>query len=98
MTEHPDRGLVLASFQRAMLGVVTPELRAVLLDLTQGVRVRFVYAVEVDDEIRDLVDDVETEMLADLEPDVPVEAVIETDPDGPVTVTDPEFLAFRRHE
>lgn len=98
MTEPVDRGFAIATFQIAMLGAVTPNLRAATLDLSDGVRVRFVYADPIDDEIRELVSEIETEILSDFDPDVPVGTAIETDPYGPVTVSGSEFLVFHRRE
>jgi len=62
---------VLLSLQRALLGMVTPELRAVEVDI-QGRSVHgwFMYDGAVTAEQRELVNEVETLLIADLEDDV----------------------------
>ncbi|MDN5854822.1 MAG: hypothetical protein L0K86_18615 [Actinomycetia bacterium] len=101
MTPNHDPTLrveALLSVQRGMLGNVTPGLRVATLDLTDGIHIRFVYAETIDDEIRDLVDDVETEMMADVPDDVRVMSTVESIPEGPIPLSSSEIPVFHRHE
>ena len=50
----------------ALLGEVTPELRAVSVTVSaEGVFGRFIFDTELTDDMRELVDDAETEVIAD---------------------------------
>lgn len=89
---------VLLALQGALLGAVTPDLRGVTVELVDGVLVRFVYAGHVDDEIRDRVDIVETEMIADLYLETTVRSAIESVPGGPIPMRSTEVVAFHRAE
>lgn len=63
----------LLAMQNALLGVVTPELRAVVLDVnpdTQLLYIRFYYDGDVSEELIDLWDCAITEASADLGADV----------------------------
>lgn len=91
-------GFARASFQRAMLDNVTPGLRGATVDLTEGVRVRFVYADAIDEEIRDIVDEVETVMMGDFPDDIRVVSTVESIPDGPIPLSQGEITVFHRRE
>jgi hypothetical protein len=70
------RPLALLSLQSALLGMVTPDLRAVEVWVNErSVRAQFAYDSAVGDEHRELVAEVETLVIADLPDDVRVEFV-----------------------
>jgi len=67
-----DISYLLLSMQRALLGSVIPELRAVTVDLnnqTKIVYINFYYNCKISNEIYDLSSCVVTEVLADFPPD-----------------------------
>lgn len=94
----PIRSDVLLAAQRALLGEITPQMRAVTVDLSAGIRLRFVYAGAFDDDQWETANDVETEMLADLRPGHTIDTVIESDSHGPVTYSETEIGVFRRRD
>jgi hypothetical protein len=68
LSDHEFRVTVLLSLQAALVGAVTPDLRAVLVVPNREItKIRFVYDTRsVDEEILELVSEVETLVLADL--------------------------------
>jgi hypothetical protein len=73
MTESASefRVTVLLSFQRALSGAVTPDLRAVLVRIyPQLIRAYFLYDAEYSEEARDIVSDVEGLVLSDMVPGI----------------------------
>ena len=63
----------LLYMHRALLGMVTPELRGVAIHIERcRIGGRFLYEAEPDDEEREIVSEVETEVIADYPPDVEV--------------------------
>ncbi len=65
-------GYVLLAVQRALLGVISPELRAVMIDFDQKQQLLFIriyYHEEVSEEILELWECAITEASADLGPD-----------------------------
>lgn len=94
------RAQVLLSVQRALWGVITPDVRAVAVGWGDHVvHVRFVYDHPVGEEEDEVVADVETEVLADLEPDVMTVFTAAFD-DSPVVSRLPEegWWAYLRRE
>lgn len=84
------RRLVLLSLQRALLGMVTPDLRAVEVWVDgRRVRGRFAYDGDIDEAREELVREIETLVIADLEDDV----IVEFDAEA---VPVPEPVAFVR--
>jgi hypothetical protein len=72
-TDQEFRALVLLSLQRALLGMVTADLRAVQVELTdRAVEGRFIYDGDITSEHDELVDEVETLLIADLDDDMAV--------------------------
>jgi hypothetical protein len=65
------------SLQRALLGNVTPNIRAVLAELVdKKIRIIFYFEGGIGDEDEELVSVVETEVMADFDEDFNVEAII----------------------
>lgn len=93
------RVTVLLSLQRALLGMVTPDLRAVEVEV-KGRRVygRFMYDGAVTDEHRELVDEIETLLIADLEDDVSaqLEALSAPSPEPVAIVRGTTYCYLRR--
>lgn len=96
----PDlRRAVLLSIQRALLGMVTPDLRAVEVWVDgRRVRGRFAYDGEIDDDHEELVREVETLVIADLEDDVVVEFDAEAVPmpEEVAYVRESDYVYLRR--
>jgi hypothetical protein len=68
------RPLILLSLQQALLGIVTPDLRAVEVWIEdRHVRASFAYDGEIGVEHREAVSEIETLVLADLPDDVEVQ-------------------------
>jgi hypothetical protein len=91
---------VLLSLQRALLGMVTPDLRAVEVEIEgRDVRGRFMYDGAITDEHRELVDEVETLLIADMEDDVNarLEAVAVPSP-APVALVPGTAYCYLRRE
>jgi hypothetical protein len=81
---------VLLSLQQALLGMVTPDLRAVEVDIQgRSVRARFMYDGAVTAGHRALVDEVETLLIADLDDDVSAQLEV-------ISVPSPEPVALVR--
>lgn len=85
-----DRTRILLSAQRALLGAISPDLRAV--DITwsnEEIRIRFTVDGTDDYDMDDLVNSVEAEMEADFLPDVRVSSEVMLRPDGnPIPIFD----------
>lgn len=63
----------LLFLHRALLTMVTPELRGIAIQLgPKRIEARFIYDAEPDEEQREIVADVETEVIADFLPDVEI--------------------------
>lgn len=94
------RGYVAASIQRAMLGEVTADLRAVAGAVDPGrVRARFVYEPPATELAERTVSDIEAEIIGDLPPDQLAECRFEVLPVGAgVTLGEGEFWVFLRRE
>lgn len=91
---------LLASMQRALLNEVTPDLRGVAVRLDQdGVNCRFLFESEITGDMRERVDDIETEVIADYSGLTPVRCVGERlAVDQPRSLHPGEFWAFLRYE
>jgi carbohydrate-binding DOMON domain-containing protein len=95
------RPLALLSLQSALLGMVTPDLRAVEVWVNErSVRAEFAYDGAVGDKHRELVAEVETLVIADLPDDVRVEFVAVAAPQSQATagVVRDSVYAFLRKE
>ncbi|MCW2995323.1 MAG: hypothetical protein JWQ18_2818 [Conexibacter sp.] len=93
------RTLVLLSLQRALLGMVTPDLRSVEVALDEGrVHATFTYDGVVTDDHRELVSEVEGMVIGDLDDDVEVqfEAERRTPPDPVGVVRGTTYCYLRR--
>jgi hypothetical protein len=99
MNEIELRRQVLLSMQVALLGMVTAALRSVSVSWTmRSVRLRFVFADPVSESDRELVSEVETEMIASL-PEQTVTCVLEhRPPPAPIRSEPGEAFVFRRAE
>jgi hypothetical protein len=99
MRKHPPINIsdALWSTQRALFGEVTPDLRAVTVDVHDGIRLRFVYDRPIDEDLRTITYMVAGEVNAD-DPDDDVDARAETQMDGPITLTALETPAYHRRE
>jgi hypothetical protein len=88
----------LLSMQRAMLGMVTPSLRAVAVSWdARQIRARFIY--DQDGDYVDLVQETETQVLADFEEDVATDFTIEVAPEPTVpALTGRDVWIYRRRE
>ncbi len=96
-----DRRLCcLMSLQRALLGAVTPELRAVGVDWSSDCIVIHAYFDQaISDEARELTNEVETEVMADFPPEVEVRMVcLRLDAPGQIEFMGLPAWAFSRHE
>lgn len=99
----PDRNfqiMVLLSVQYALRGAVTPDLRAVLIVFDEQLtRMRFIYGSEITAQIRDIVSDIETLVLADLPEGFDARTVIQSikQPE-PIVPEGGEDLIFMRYE
>lgn len=94
------RPRLLLSLQRALLGAVTASLRGIAVACTEDeAAVRFIYDDDEGDYL-ELVQDVETEVLADFCEDFTVEFSFETAPreSAPLLLMDGEVWAFLRRE
>jgi hypothetical protein len=93
-----SRERVLLSMQRALLGAVTPSLRGVAVSWTPvKVAARFIYGEHQPD--RDLLAEVEAEMLADFEQSVESEFSSEVaPPPAPLVLRSGEVWAYQRRE
>jgi hypothetical protein len=91
---------LINSMRRALLGEVTPNLRGATARLTEdGAHCRFIYDIPITAEIRELVEDVETEIIADYSGLTPVACVTEyLSPVVRPTLADGEHWVFRRKE
>ncbi|KPK32508.1 MAG: hypothetical protein AMS24_04010 [Chlamydiae bacterium SM23_39] len=93
-------GYVILSYQRALLDAVTPELRAVVVDIDKDTKIlysRFYYDGDVPEETIDLWSCVETEASASLGPDCRVDGNIER-LDYPQKIPCHGHLAYLRKE
>ncbi len=96
--QQARRALGLLATQAALLGEVTPDLRAVTVDSTDGVRVRLVYDHPIDATTDVTVALVDAATRANLHLDTPVTTHAESVPDGPIPITAPEQPVFHRSE
>jgi hypothetical protein len=90
---------VLLSLQQALLGMVTPDLRAVEVHIQgRSVRARFMYDGAVTEGHRELGDEVETLLIADLEDDVSaqLEVISVPSPEPVVLVRGTTYCYLRR--
>jgi hypothetical protein len=90
---------VLTSVQRALLGVVTPNLRAVAVSFSrERVEARFIYDSPGDDDV-ELMQEAETQVMADFDESVSVAFRMElvTMP-APFAVAADEVLVYLRRE
>lgn len=92
------RLLGLHAVQAALLGEVTPDLRAVTVDPTDGVRVRLIYDRPIDAEINATVALVDAATRANLHLDDAVTTRAECVPDGRIPASDAEVYAYARKE
>ena len=95
-----DSAAVLLSINRAMWCMVTPELRSVSFasDVAR-VTARFVYDRPIDDRARELVSEMETEVIADLPRETAVEFTAEHLPSTERPALDPgERWVYLRYE
>jgi hypothetical protein len=84
--------------QAALLGEVTPDLRAVTVDPTEGVRVRLIYDHPIDAATKATVDLVDAATRANLHLDTTVIVHAESVPDGPIPISGIETPTFHRRE
>ena len=86
------------SLQRALWGAITPQLRAVAMGWTSEVgRARFVFDRRPTEEDRELVEDVETEVIADFGDEVTFEFAAVGDPAGKLALEPGEsWWSFRK--
>lgn len=85
MTEVSEsfRTQVLLSFQRALWGMVTPDLVAVAVGWETGaIHGRFVYQAPLATDRHEIVSEVETYVLADFPPDVRTQFEVEVEVDN----------------
>lgn len=87
----------LWSTQRALLSEVIPDLRAVTVEVRDGIRLRFVYDRPIDEDLRTITYMVDGEVSADF-PDDDIRAVTETQMDDPITLTASEIPVYHRRE
>ncbi len=86
------------SIQRALLGEITPELRAIVFSVdTQILDVRFYFNGPLTEEVRESVSCVETEILADYDPEVMV-SVHCIQLDYPAQIDDSGVWVYQRRE
>jgi len=99
-SEGARRAEAIIFMQRALLGMVTPELRGVTIRVGENlVHSRMIYEREPSEDDRELVSEVETEMIAAYLPEVDVAVV----PDAVFPSAWPELLpderwVYRRRE
>jgi hypothetical protein len=75
------RTAALLSLQRALWGMVTPDLRGVAMAIGDGrVHARMIYEQEPTDEQLEIISEVETLVIADFLPEVEVVVVADTVP------------------
>lgn len=93
-------GQARLSIQRALLGMVTPELRAIAMRVEQGrIGARFLFDHNPREDECELVDEIETEVSADFMPDVAVVFRAEGLPSTvPLTAESGERWVYRRRE
>lgn len=86
MSQDDSNVYLRLSLQRALLGNVTPNIRAVLAEsVDKRISMLFYFDGEVSDEDEDLVSVVETEVMADFDENFNVEAIIHRlDSPGPI--------------
>ena len=91
---------LINSVRRALLGEVTPNLRAATARLgDDGAWCRFIYDIPITGEITELVDDVETEIIADYSGLTPVTCTPVFVPVSMgMVLADGEHWVFRRRE
>ena len=78
-----ERARVLLSLQRALLGAITPEVRAIDVCWRDGeIRIRVAVESEPSEELLEIVDDFEAEVEADFIPRAMVRSTIEHSPVG----------------
>jgi hypothetical protein len=94
------RTMALLSVQRALWGKVTPDLRAVAVSWgPRSIRARFVYEHDITDDLRELVSEAETEVIADAPEDVSVKFSDEVRPvSSPLRTASNEWWAYLRRE
>lgn len=88
----------LWSTERAMLDEITTDLRAVTIEVSDDIQIRFVYDRPIDEDLREVASAVEGYVLGDYPDHVAVEAVAETQMDGPITLTTSEVPIYHRRE
>jgi hypothetical protein len=86
------------SIQRALLGEVSPQLRAVVFSIeAQSVNIRFYFDGEISEEDKESVSCIETEILADYDPeDVVTANSIRID--SPDPINDEGVYVYKRRE
>jgi hypothetical protein len=94
------RTQVLLSLQRALWGVITPDIRAIAVGWSQRiVRVRFLYDHSPTDADREVVGEVETDVVADLPVGIPTEFTADFVPEGKPALSPEEgWWAYMRRE
>jgi hypothetical protein len=90
----------LLSVQRALLGMVSADLRAVEVAIAdRRIRGSFMYDGDLTEEHAEIVDEVETLVIADMEDDVQVEfEAISVKAPAPVAFVRDTFYCFLRRE
>ncbi|WP_298866271.1 hypothetical protein [uncultured Gimesia sp.] len=88
MTSNEQRVKVLLSIQRALLGAISPEMRAIDVSWNDSeIRLRFTVDANEDNDIDELVNAIEGEIEGDFLPDAKVSSEVIVVPDGiPVSV------------
>jgi hypothetical protein len=94
------RTLALLSLQRALWGMITPDIRAVAVGWGPGiVRSRFLYDHAPTEDDWEAVREVETEVISDLPVDVTTVFTADFVPQGkPALSSDEEWWAYMRRE
>jgi len=89
---------VRLSAQRALLGAVPGNLRAVTLDIKgERVEVRFYFDGAIQERDAELISEVESEMMADFEPEIHVSTTL-VRLDYPQPIADQGLFVFQRCE
>jgi hypothetical protein len=96
--QHARRALGRLAVQAALLGEVTRDLRAVIIDPSDGVRVRLIYDGPLDADIDATVARVNAATRAHLHLDTTVTTHAESVRHGRIPASDPEVYAYARNE
>ncbi|WP_020579289.1 hypothetical protein [Actinopolymorpha alba] len=97
--ETSFRTEVLLSLQRALWGMITPDIRAISVGWKDGIiRVRFIYDHQVTENDLEIVSEVEGEVLADFEPHVAADFSAEFSSEEMASLRNDGWWAYVRRE